>query len=79
MSRTVTYWIFIAGMMLIGFGVLGIVFSEVLAVVFAIMFFLAGISTISYAVKIFWAMRKLGKRMGPDQEAYRDNVEIHHE
>ena len=76
-SRTVTYWIFIAGLMLIGFGVLCIVFREVLAVVVAIMFFLAGISTISYAAKIFWVMRKLGKSMDQNQEAYRENVEIH--
>lgn len=77
MSRTLTYWIFIAGLMLMGFGVLCIAFPVILAFIVAMVFFLAGISTISYAAKIFWAMRKLGNRMNSNQEAYRENVEIH--
>ena len=76
-SRTVTFWIFIAGLMLIGFGVLCITFPEVLALVVAMIFFLAGVSTISYAAKIFWMMRKLGKRINHSQDVYRKNVEIH--
>jgi hypothetical protein len=64
--------------MLIGFGVLCIAFPEVLAFVVAMLFFLAGISTISYAAKIFWTMHKLGKHMqSGSQDAYRKNVEIH--
>jgi hypothetical protein len=76
-SRTVTYWIFIAGLMLIGFGVLCIAFPEVLAFVVAMLFFLAGISTISYAARIFWTIHKLGKPMNHKQDVYRKNVEIH--
>ena len=73
-TRGIAKMIFIVGLLLVGFGVLIMKFPEVFASIAAFVFFFAGASTISYAVKIFIASRGLSKH---ENNAFRDNVRIH--
>ncbi len=66
--------VFIVGLLLVGFGVLILKFPEVFATLAAFVFFFAGAGTVSYAIKLFIASRKLSKH---EHEAFRDNVRIH--
>lgn len=68
--------VFIVGLLLIGFGVLIIAFSEIFAFLAAAVFFIAGIGCGITAVKIFWAQRQLEKHLCDDSQAYRRNVKI---
>lgn len=80
-SRTVAAGIFIVGMLLIGFGVIIAALPEIFAYLAAAMFFIAGIGCGITAVKIFWAQRKLDKKLdkinSDDSQGYRENVQIH--
>lgn len=67
--------VFITGMLLIGFGFLIWVLRELFAMLFAVLFCIAGIGCIVTAVKIFCAGRKIGK--SGEAEEYRENVTIH--
>ncbi|MHC4719239.1 MAG: hypothetical protein ACYSYT_02040 [Planctomycetota bacterium] len=78
-SRRVAYWIFIVGLMLIGFGVLIISLPELFALLAAGVFFIAGAGCAITAVKIYLAQRRLGKMSSHDSAGYRTNVEIHRE
>lgn len=73
-TRGVAKIILIVGLMLVGFGVLIIKFPEVFATLAAFVFFFAGASTISYAIKIYIAARKLSNH---ENDAFRHNVKIH--
>lgn len=63
----------ILGLFLIGFGMLVFVLRDLFAFLAAAVFFMAGFSAIGYAIRIFWATR----RMKPPHNQYRENVEIH--
>ena len=76
-SRNVAAAIFVIGLLLVGFGVLIIAFSEIFAFLAAMIFFIAGIGCAITAVKIFWAQRQFGKLTRDDSQAYRRNVQIH--
>ena len=76
-SRTVAAWIFIVGLLLIGFGVIIIALPEIFAFLAAMVFFVAGLSCSAIAVKILWAQRRLNKTCSDDSQGYRNNVQIH--
>ena len=78
-SRAVAAWIFIAGLLLIGFGVIIIALPEIFAFLAAMVFFIAGIGCGTTPIKIFLAQRKLGKFETDDSQGYRRNVRIHTE
>ena len=73
-TRGVASFIFAIGLMLIGFGVVIIVFPAIFALLAALVFFIAGCGCIVAALKMFFAFRKMRR---DDQTAYRDNVTIH--
>ena len=78
-SRSLAAGTFIVGLLLIGFGVLIIAFSQIFAYLAALVFFIAGIGCGITAVKIFLAQRELEKLDSDDTETYRRNVQIHSE
>ena len=78
-SRRVAGGIFITGLLLIGFGILIIAFSEIFAFLAAAVFFLAGVGCSMTALKIFWAQRKFDKINNDESQGYRKNVQIHSE
>jgi hypothetical protein len=79
-SRNFAAGLFITGLLLIGFGFLIYILRDLFAILFAIIFCVAGISCGVTAVKIFWAQRKFDKMNSDDgAEDYRRNVRIHSE
>ena len=68
---------FVVGLLLIGFGVLILALPEVFAMLAALIFFIAGVSSISMGIKIFAAKRKMKGFADNINKAYRDNVNIH--
>jgi hypothetical protein len=65
----------ITGLFLIGLGMLVWWLKEIIAIVFMIIFFMAGFSAIVYSARLFilqWKMRK-------DKSVYREGVEVHFE
>lgn len=75
-SKNVATGIFTVGLLLIGFGVLIIAFSDIFAILAAAVFFFVGLGCAVTAVKIYWAQRKFDKRVN-DSQPYRENVQIH--
>ena len=69
--------IFVTGLLLIGFGVVIVALPMIFALLAATVFFVAGLSCAAFAVKIYLAQRKMGKRGEGEQQVYRDNVRIH--
>ena len=79
-SRNLAAGLFITGMLLIGFGFLIYVLKDLFAILFAIIFCVAGLGCGATAVKIFLAQRKLDKMNSDDSVVgYRRNVRIHSE
>jgi hypothetical protein len=76
-SRNFAAGLFIAGLLLIGFGFLVYILRDLFAILASIVFFVTGIGCGTTAVKIFWAQRKLDR--GDSSETYRENVQIHTE
>ncbi len=71
---------FIVGMLLIGFGFLVYILRELFAVLFSIVFCVAGLGCGVTAVKIFLAQRKFDKMSSDDSTTgHRKNVQIHTE
>ncbi len=68
---------FVTGLLLIGFGVLILKFPPVFAMLAAIVFFIAGLSSISVAIKILLAKKKMNRFAENVNNAYRENVNIH--
>jgi hypothetical protein len=68
----------ITGLLLIGFGMLVFILRDLFAFLAAAIFFMAGFSAIVYAVKLFWASRKMGQQNRSGQGVYRENVEVHY-
>ena len=68
---------FVTGLLLIGFGILIIAMPDFFAWLAAIVFFIAGLSSISVAVKILLAKKKMNQFAENVNNAYRENVNIH--
>ena len=62
----------LAGLFLIGFGMLVFILRDLFAFVAAAVFFLAGFSAIGYAIRLFVLQYKMKKSDG----VYRSNVEV---
>ena len=74
-SRNFAAGLFIVGLLLIGFGFLVYILRDLFAILFAVVFCIAGVGCGITAFKIFLFQRKLDR---VDQsEPYRDNVRIH--
>ena len=78
-SRRVAGGIFITGLLLIGFGILIIAFSEIFAFLAAAVFFIAGVGCSMTALKIFLAQRRFNKLNNDESQGHRKNVQIHSE
>ena len=77
-SRNFAAGLFIAGLLLIGFGFLVYILRELFAVLFSIVFCVAGLGCGVTAVKIFLAQRKFDKMSSDDgTTGHRKNVQIH--
>ena len=71
-GKTLARGALVLGLFLIGFGMLVFILRDLFAFLAAAVFFMAGFSSIGYAIRIFWATRH---RKPPDNQ-YRENVEI---
>ena len=86
-SRNAAMGIFTVGLLLVGFGVLVIAFSEIFAFLAAAVFFIMGLGCAITAVKIYLAQRRFNKMIDDSSRSserrgsqpYRENVEIHSE
>ena len=79
-SRNFAKGLFIAGLLLIGFGFLVYVLRDLFAILASIVFFAAGLFCGATAIKIFLTQRKLGKMSSDDETAaHRRNIRIHTE
>jgi hypothetical protein len=76
-SRQFAAGIFVLGLILIGFGFLIWVLRELFAILFAVLFCAAGVGCGIFAVRLFFAQRKLRKMGEGDSGGYRENVSIH--
>ena len=65
----------LAGLFLIGFGMLVFILRDVFAFIAAAVFFLAGFSAIGYALRLFVLQYKMKK----SDSVYRNNVEVRFE
>jgi len=63
------------GLLLIGLGLLVWLLRAIIAIVFMIIFFMAGFSAIGWAIRLFIAQWKMRK----DSAVYREGVEVHFE
>lgn len=73
-SKAIAKGSIVTGLLLIGFGMLVFVLRDIFAFLAAGVFFLAGLSSIFYGIRIFFASMK---KPSQDEEAYRRNVQIH--
>ncbi len=78
-SRTVAATIFVAGLVLTGFGFMIYLLPRFFATLAAVVFFVAGLGCGITAVKIFLTLRQLDKLDSDNSGAYRKNVQIHTE
>lgn len=69
--------VLVAGLMLIGFAFLVFILKDLFALLAAMIFIMAGLGTISFAVKLFIASRRFSKTANSHAN-YRENVRIHH-
>jgi cobalamin biosynthesis protein CobD/CbiB len=77
-TRSISAWIFVAGMMLFGLGLLVLLLRDIFIFVAAGLFFVAGLGVMWYAVKLFFASRRMGKPLQEaSRNARRENVKIH--
>ena len=77
-SKSIAWWIFVLGLLLIGFGVLILALPELFAILGAIIFFIAGSGCLATAFKIYMAQRHIDKITSDDgTTGYRKNVRIH--
>ncbi len=76
-TKGVAAWIFMAGLFLVGFGLLVILLQDVFVFIAAGLFFLFGFWVMVYAVRLYLAARRMGKGVPDEQtEAYRENVKV---
>lgn len=75
-SRAMASGILVAGMLLVGFGVLIAALPEVFAYLVAALFIVVGVGCGATAVKILWSQHRIDKAQG--QEPFRRNVHVRH-
>ena len=76
-TKGVAAWIFMAGLFLVGFGLLVILLKDVFVFIAAGIFFLFGFWVMYYAVRLYLAARRMGKDAPDEQsQAYRENVKV---
>ncbi|MBW8000611.1 MAG: hypothetical protein FVQ80_01140 [Planctomycetes bacterium] len=75
-TRNFASGVFVTGMLLIGFGFLIWILRELFAMLFAVLFCIAGIGCIVTGVKMFWSVSKFEKMNSDGQGAYRENVHV---
>ena len=78
-SKNIAGGIFIAGLLLIGFGAVIIAFPEIFALLAGGVFFIAGAGCAVTAIKIFLVQRRIDKMSTDSPVGYRRNVQIHTE
>jgi len=78
-SRNFVSWLFMAGLALIGFGILVYLLRDLFAVLAAAVFVFAGLGCVTTAAKIFFTREKTDKFNSDDSQCYRKNVRIHTE
>jgi len=76
-SRSIAAGIFTTGLVLIGFGIMIYLMPRLFAALAAAVFFIAGLSCVITAAKIFLVQRQLRKTDYENSGAYRQNVRIH--
>ena len=76
-SREAAAWIFAAGLVLIGFGLMIYLLPRLFAALAAAVFFVAGFGCLTTGIKIFLAQRKIDKIISEDSPGYREGVRIH--
>lgn len=74
-TKSYAKWLFVAGLFLIGFGILVWIFKEVLALIAAAIFIIVGVVCCFNAIKIFIKSMKSGK--DDDSGDRSDNIKIH--
>ena len=65
-TKSISAWIFVVGLMLVGFGLLILLLQDIFIYVAVGLFFFAGAGVMIYAVKLFFAARKMGKALRDD-------------
>ena len=78
-SRGVATGIFIAGLILVGFGFMIYLLPRLFATLAALVFFVAGIGCTITAVKIFWAAKKIDDAGPNGSNDGRRNVRVREE
>ena len=76
-SKGLATAIFILGLALIGVGFLIYVLRDLFAILFSIIFCIAGVGCAITALRILWTMRKFGRINSHYSEPHRENVKIH--
>ena len=76
-TRGVATVIFVAGLVLIGFGFLIYLLPRLFATLAAVVFFVVGVGCLTTGVKIFWAQRKIDKIASDDSGYYGGDIEVH--
>lgn len=77
-TKSIAGWIFVLGLIIIGFGMLVLLLRDIFIFVAAGLFFVAGFGVMSYAVRLFIAACRMGKDInGNSPNVYRENVKIH--
>jgi len=77
-SRAFARWLFIIGLMLVGFGLLVYWLRDIFAFIAAGLFVFAGIGCAVTAIKIYFSQRRFDKMNRPSDE-HRENVRVRFE
>jgi predicted lipid-binding transport protein (Tim44 family) len=76
-TKAVAKGILLAGLVLIGLGVLILALPELFAALVAALLIVAGLGCVVTAGRIFLRNRKMEKQASDGSDAYRENVQIH--
>jgi len=76
-TRGVATMIFVAGLVLIGFGFLIYLLPRLFATLAAVVFFVTGVGCATTAIKIFLVHRKIERISSDDSAYYRRDIEVH--
>jgi len=78
-SKRIASGILIAGLLLIGFGVLIYALPRIFATIAALFFFVVGGGCFVSGLKMLWTQREIDKMSSGGIDNFRQNVHIHHE
>ncbi len=76
-TKAVAKGILLAGIALIGLGVLILALPELFAALVAALLIVVGLGCVVTAGRIFFQNRKMEKQVSNDPDTYRENVQIH--